>query len=276
MTFLDRTAVAANSRRRRRFDRRVGFVLVLAALLFGSVGLEAPSTAGAAATGVGGSIEASVVAGGARSAVGWYSSNWAGYVTRSTTFTRVSGEWTVPSVSTSQSGYSAVWLGIGGVSEHELIQVGTMQNVVAGRARYRAWWEILPAPAVEIRAFSVHPGDHITATVWKVSGTTWRISISNRGHGSFTITRTWGGDGSSAEWIVEAPTVNWRQSRLARFSLVTFDHVKANGSSPRLTSSQSGALIQSGVRVATPSAPDAERDGFAVRRSSSAPPAPGT
>jgi hypothetical protein len=107
-----------------------------------------------------------------------------------------------------------------------------------------------------------------------VSGTTWQISISNKGHGSFTTTRTFRGDGTSAEWIVEAPVVGHRVARLAHFSLVRFDLLRANGRNPMLSSSQAGALVQGGVRVATPSAPDAQRDGFALRRSSSAPPAP--
>jgi hypothetical protein len=238
----------------------VGLALLMSVMLAAGLGLSAPSVR----AGVG--LE--------HHAVGWYSSNWSGYVKRSTTFTSVSGQWTVPSVSTSSSGFSAIWVGVGGVSENELIQVGTEQDSLYGRAYYNAWWEILPAPAVEITAFRVRPGDHITATVSRVSGSTWRITIVDVGHGSFSITRTFHGDGSSAEWIVEAPVVGRHIAQLARFSQITFDHLKANGRNPLLTSSQSGALYQGGVRVATPSVPDSERDGFAVRRSSTAPPAP--
>ena len=247
----------AAPRCRRAAGRPVGLIAVLSAVLV--VSLAVPSATAASG----------------RRAVGWYSSNWAGYMTTRGTFASVSGTWVVPSVSTSQSGFSAVWLGIGGVSDQELIQVGTEQDSLSGHARYVAWWEILPAPAVEIRSFSVHPGDVITASVTHVSGRTWRISISDRGHGSFTITRTWGGQASSAEWIVEAPVVNGRVGRLARFSLVTFNLLRSNGHNPRLTPSQAGTLVQRGVHVATPSLPDPQRDGFAVQRSSSAPKPPG-
>jgi hypothetical protein len=208
-------------------------------------------------------------------AIGWYSSNWAGYVTRTGTYTKVSGQWSVPSVSTSQTGFSAAWLGIGGVSSDDLIQVGTEQDSINGRAEYWAWWEILPAAAVNLQSFRVRPGDRITATIARVSGSTWRITISNAGHGSFTTTQSWHGDGTSAEWIMEAPVVGHHVGRLAQFSPTTFDHATANGKNPKLSSSQSGALIQNGVRVATPSVPDPQRDGFRIRHGSSAPSPPG-
>ena len=61
------------------------------------------------------------------------SSNWAGYVSERGPFTSVTGHWTVPSVSTAWYGFSAVWLGIGGVSDNDLIQVGTEQDSRNGR-----------------------------------------------------------------------------------------------------------------------------------------------
>jgi len=253
------SSVLVAPRRRRAAGLPVGLVLALSAVLTASFGFAVPSAAAVSA----------------HRAIGWYSSNWAGYMATTGTFASVSGTWTVPQVSTGQSGFSAVWLGIGGVSDNELIQVGTEQDSLYGHASYNAWWEILPAPAVEIHSFSVHPGDIITASVTHVRGRTWRIFISNRGHGTFTTTRTWDGEGTSAEWIVEAPVVNGRVGRLARFSLVTFNLLKANGRNPRLKPSQAGVLIQRGVRVATPSLPDAQGDGFALQRSSTAPRPPG-
>jgi hypothetical protein len=203
--------------------------------------------------------------------VGWYSANWAGYIVEKGSYTRVSGTWTVPSVSAGNYGYSAVWLGIGGVSESDLIQVGTEQDSRFGQASYSAWWEILPAPAVPIPSLKVRPGDKVTASISRVSGTRWKIAISVAGRGSFSTTRTYVGSGRSAEWIVEAPTLGWRTAPLARHSPVRFDVARANGSNPKLTTSMGGAMIQRGVRVATPSAPDRQRDGFLVARSSSAP-----
>jgi peptidase A4-like protein len=248
------------------------FVAVLLLVLAATVGAGPATESGLVARSAGSVSSAASLE---HHAIGWYSSNWAGYVTRTGTYTKVSGQWTVPSVSTRQTGFSAAWLGIGGVSSDDLIQVGTEQDSINGRGEYWAWWEILPAAAVEIRTFRVRPGDRITATIARVSGSTWRITISNAGHGSFTTTQTWHGDGTSAEWIMEAPVVGRHVGRLANFSLTTFDHLLANGKNPRLSSSQSGALIQNGVRVATPSVPDPQRDGFRIRRSSSAPSPPG-
>jgi hypothetical protein len=198
---------------------------------------------------------------------GWASGNWAGYIIDDgDPYTSVTAQWTVPSVSTSQGGFSAVWLGVDGVSNTRLIQVGTEQDVYGGRARYAAWWEILPAPAVEITSFRVRPGDLITATIAKVGTNRWRISISNKGRGSFTTTRTYTGKATSAEWIVEAPTINERQAVLAKHGPVRFDRIKANGHNPKLTLDEGGVLIQSHRRVAVPSAPDREGDGFTVKR----------
>src|SRR3954454_24777700 len=194
--------------------------------------------------------------------IGWASSNGPGYIVQERPpYTSATGQWTVPAVSSSQTGFSAVWIGIGGVDENSLIQVGTEQDAGFGRTSYSAWWEILPAPAVRITSFRVHPGDKITASVKKVSATTYRITISDAGHGSFTTTRTFKGHGTSAEWIVEAPTVGYHQTLLAKHAPVTFDHVTANGHNPKLVPGDAGVLIQHRTRVAVPSAPDAQGDG---------------
>src|ERR671938_492369 len=55
---------------------------------------------------------------------------------------------------------SSTWIGIGGgcmdanclVSDSTLIQTGTEQDVDArGRGSYSAWWEVIPAPGIDIR-----------------------------------------------------------------------------------------------------------------------------
>jgi hypothetical protein len=242
-------------------------VSLSAGLLFASVGSAAAGGAQARdSTPDGGGLAE-------KRLVGWSSSNWAGYVVRNGPFTSVGGQWWVPAVSTTRPGFSAAWIGIGGVSEHQLIQVGTEQDSRHGQASYFAWWEVLPAPAVRITAFSVRPGDHITATIRGVAGR-WRITISNAGKGSFTATHAFPAAGGTAEWIVEAPTVIWGQTPLARHTPVTFDHITANGVTPGLRAIQAGASIQDGVRVATPSIPDSDGDGFTVQAAGTAPPPP--
>src|SRR5262249_38774453 len=106
--------------------------------------------------------------------IGWQSRNWAGYVVEDGPYTSVSGQWIVPSVSTSQTGFSAAWRGVEGVENEQLIQVGTEHDAWDGRSRYWAWWEILPAPAVRITFLTIRPGDRITASIRRVSGHTWR------------------------------------------------------------------------------------------------------
>ncbi|MGA2037489.1 MAG: G1 family glutamic endopeptidase [Acidimicrobiales bacterium] len=165
------------------------------------------------------------VIGGATRAT-WASSNWSGYA-ETGHFTTVSGSWTVPSVvaghqSPSSAWYSATWLGIDGFTNSNLIQTGTEQDYYGGSAHYSAWWEILPTAETRIPD-SVAPGDvmdaNIVQTPTQVSvgggrfgrgrGTTeyeWTITLRDVTHPwSFTTTQVYGGAGSSAEWVVEAP-----------------------------------------------------------------------
>jgi len=240
---------------RDRHRRAQPSVLALLALIVAVGG--APF--GAAANASGGTDSAP------RHNIGWQSGNWAGYVVDDGPYTSITGQWIAPTVSAGLTGYSAAWLGVDGVSNHRLIQVGTEHDFYAGRTHYWAWWEILPAPAVRITTLRIRPGDKITASIKRLSGKTWRITISD-GAGTFTTTQTYSGPGTSAEWIVEAPTVGSRQTVLARHSPVPFDRLTVNGRNPHLTSDQGGALVQFRRRVATPSVPDAQGDGFTVRR----------
>lgn len=203
----------------------------------------------------------------ARSAggLGWYSSNWAGYALAGGPYRSVSGQWTVPTVSpTGRSSYSAQWVGVDGVSSASLIQAGSQANFVNGTPRYSAWWEILPAPAVAIRTLTVRPGDVISVTIARVSSDRWRITLKDGRSGSFTTIRDYAGPGTSAEWIEEAPFIGWRFPPLAAHGPVIFDNAKVNGGMARLSTGDAGAMLRRGVLVDTPSAPDADGNGFAV------------
>jgi len=76
--------------------------------------------------------------------------NWSGYALSGSTYTAVTGCWTVPTVTyTSGDTYSSDWIGIDGDNNDDLIQTGTEQDWsggVEGPAQYSAWWEILPPP----------------------------------------------------------------------------------------------------------------------------------
>jgi peptidase A4-like protein len=207
---------------------------------------------------------------------GWRSSNWSGYATTGTGFKRITASWVVPTVtSTAGSSFSSTWAGIDGFNNQNLIQTGTEQDFQNGVARYDAWWEILPAAETVIPSITVRPGDHFTASIVKGSGTTWSITLADVTSGrSFTINRAYSGPGTSAEWIQEAPSVNGRVATLAHYGRTAFDPDTLNGASPALNANESGVMVQNGVQVSTPSAPDADTDGFNVAFGATAPPPP--
>ena len=130
---------------------------------------------------------------------GWASSNWSGYA-RTGTYTRVTGAWVVPSVASSRKAtYSSQWVGIDGFNNSKLIQTGTEADYFNGSAHYAAWWEILPAAETVIPSITVRPGDHMTASITKGSGTSWTITITDTTTSkSFSTVRTYTGPGTSA------------------------------------------------------------------------------
>ncbi len=157
------------------------------------------------------------------------SQNWAGYVVggsdSSTQFSNVSGSWVQPaSKCTSDQDYAAFWVGIGGDdgqssssssfgqsslgdgSSTSLEQIGTQGDCTGNGTQYYAWYELVPAAPVQLN-LSIHPGDHITASV-SVSGSNTSFSLTDKTTGqSFTKTvQSPNPDTSSAEWIAEAPS----------------------------------------------------------------------
>ena len=207
--------------------------------------------------------------------LGWYSSNWAGYAVAGGPYSSVGAQWTVPAVSVSyRRSYSAQWVGIDGFTSRALIQAGTEADYFNGATHYSAWWEILPAPAVTIRTLSVRPGDRMSVTITRVSSGRWRIVVKDARSGSYATTRAYSGSASSAEWIEEAPIVGGRTTLLAAHSTVVFDHGSLDGRNPGLVSLDAGAMIRRGFLADTPSAPDADADGFALAEQATSPPRP--
>lgn len=229
--------------------------------------------------------------GGGGGTICWGSSNWSGYALSTTSpsslpcvpgstvnYTSVSGSWTVPAVSGSGTSYSALWTGIDGFTNSSLIQSGTEQDVINGVPRYDAWWEILPAPETVIPSIKVNPGDAITVTITKGAGSSWTISLTD-GAQSFSTTQSYSGPGTSAEWVVEAPTVGGRIATLAHYGSALFDSGTANGSSVGIIPLNSGGEMIQGSRffsqvVSIPSEPDSDGNGFASNYGSNQPSAP--
>jgi hypothetical protein len=142
------------------------------------------------------------------------STNWAGYVAGRTgvRFRHVSATWVQPAVSC-QAGtptYTSAWLGLGGNSEtsQALEQIGTEADCTAtGTARYSSWYELVPDVSHSAR-LTVKAGDQLHASVG-VSGHRVTVTLANLTRGThFTKTmRAATVDTSSAEWIVEAPSL---------------------------------------------------------------------
>ena len=65
----------------------------------------------------------------------------------------------------------------------DLIQTGTEADYYNGSAHYTAWWEILPAAATVIPSITVRPGDRMTASITKGSGSDWTITITDTTNG---------------------------------------------------------------------------------------------
>jgi Peptidase A4 family len=166
------------------------------------------------------------------------SANWAGYAVREagTAFRHVGGTWTVPAVDcTEGSGesYSANWVGLGGYSSSSkaLEQLGTESDCSRnGTATYSAWFEVVPAAATTAK-LTVKPGDVIRASA-AVRGTLVTLKMTNltRGRTATKTVRASAVDVTSAEWIVEAPSLcdtACTQSPLANFGSTGFSAASA-------------------------------------------------
>ena len=135
--------------------------------------------------------------------------NWAGYVSTGGTYTGITGSWIVPSVSATSDSTAAdaTWIGIGGDTSSDLIQVGTQDMMSAGQQTTGTFYERLPDTAVSIPTVSVNAGDTINASITEVSTGEWKISITDVTNGqSFTNSVAYNSSESSAEWIQEAPS----------------------------------------------------------------------
>jgi Peptidase A4 family len=145
--------------------------------------------------------------------------NWSGYaVTPSTAnITAVNSTFTVPAAGLVPPGFAATWTGIGGYNTSDLIQAGTAEqsapdNPVLG-PQYYAWYELLPDSETQLTNCSgdpnctVTPGDNVTVNINQVSGSTWHIAMTDAGHWSWSKDVTYSSSLSSAEWILEAPTL---------------------------------------------------------------------
>jgi hypothetical protein len=169
------------------------------------------------------------------------STNWAGYAVSKTgiKYRHVSATWTQKAVDCSSAtrSFSAYWVGLGGFSQtsQALEQIGTDADCSSGgTASYFAWYELVPQASVNITSLTIRSGDKLAASV-DVVGKTVKLHLSNITRGKTfnkTLTATQV-DTTSAEWIVEAPSLcdtqlNVCQTQaLANFGTAKFASAKA-------------------------------------------------
>lgn len=197
--------------------------------------------------------------------------NWSGYAVtpKGDGITGVSGSFTVPSAGLVPPGFAATWAGIGGYNTSDLIQAGAAEqslpsNPVAG-PQYYAWYELLPNAETQLTGCSgdknctVKPGDKISVSITQASSNTWKISISDRSHWTWSKTVAYKSSRSSAEWILEAPTLV-AQTALAPVGTVHFGPTstyKVAGASKTIAQGNPTKIVLSpggGLNEATPSA----------------------
>jgi hypothetical protein len=146
--------------------------------------------------------------------------NWGGYAVTpaSKDVTAITSTFVVPKASLIPPGFAATWAGIGGYNSSDLIQAGVTENSLPnnpiGGAQYGAWYEILPASETPISdctgnsACTVAPGDSVTVNIHQTSPGQWLISLSDPTEGwTYSKALAYTSTESSAEWILEAPTV---------------------------------------------------------------------
>ncbi len=144
-----------------------------------------------------------------------FSRNWSGYSASESgsIYSAVGSSWTVPQATGNGYSADAAWVGIGGITGTDLIQVGThaiADNVLtsansSATYKYGAWYELLPAAMVPIPVV-IKPGDAVTASITQKASNQWLITFKNISTGqNFETIVIYNSLMSSAEWIQEMP-----------------------------------------------------------------------
>jgi peptidase A4-like protein/VCBS repeat protein len=198
------------------------------------------------------------------------SSNWSGYA-RSTgstgNYTSASFHWTVQSASYVNYGAknpftfndSSQWVGIGGFSTDDLIQLGSESYVASnGTPSYYVWYEVLPASETllsgctpsTLSSCPVSAGDAMTASLTCTanctasdSSTKWTLSMTDSTKGwSWTGNFTYESCLCSVEWIEEAPTYS-EIAAISNYGTAAFSNLTVNGGNPGLSLSADGIIL---------------------------------
>lgn len=203
--------------------------------------------------------------------------NWAGYAATGNSFSAISASWRVPTISGSEdTSADATWIGIGGITSDDLIQVGT-QNVISsdGDVSATAFYEMLPDTSVDIPTVTINPGDSVSTSIDEVDSGKWQITISDNTDGhSFTAEVAYSSSESSAEWIEEDPSDgDGQQIPLDSFGTVDFTGGETTENGTRVSIANSGAQAVSMINDADQALADistlgSDGENFSVTRTS--------
>jgi len=204
--------------------------------------------------------------------------NWSGYAFPRPTghrITRVTSTFVVPTVSGTTPGFGSTWAGIGGFSSQDLIQAGVEEDYINGLGpTYNAWFEVLPQSETPIAGCSgdpkctVRPGERVTVDIHTVGPLVrkqhWEIDIIDAGHWRFRKGIVYVSTYSSAEWILEAPTVGGQtvlpMMHTARFDPNNTSSLDLGPSKP--IGARSHVRLTMNTLEGVPSALDRDGDGF--------------
>ena len=177
--------------------------------------------------------------------------NWSGYadVACSTCSLRyVSADFTVPHLNTAKSpnnSWAAHWVGLDGVNNRTVEQVGIDTYVINGLDYYYAWYEMAPAPT-QVYSLAASPGDNIQVSVYTVNGT-YYLSLNDTTLGAglnatATVPAGYTGQNKSAEVITEAPSELTGDGSLVQLPLADYGQVNYNSATVTSRSGTHGGL----------------------------------
>jgi Peptidase A4 family len=175
--------------------------------------------------------------------------NWSGYGLAGSGFTGVTGTFNVPAPHRSASCLedTAIWVGVDGLHNHDLLQAGIAETgftqtappdwpsagfsglVCTGRVQVYAWWEDLPSAAERVD-LSVKVGDSVTVSIFKMSPGWWALAVHDlTAKQSFLLAQPYAGPQTSVEWVVEASQVVGFSRDPVPFDAVNFSDLGAQG-----------------------------------------------
>ena len=141
----------------------------------------------------------------------------------------------------------ATWIGIGGITTSDLVQIGTDDTVSAtGQVSSAAFYEMLPNSAITISSMHISSGDTIQAAVNQTTTGEWNLSITDiTSNQTFSINVSYASSLSSAEWIEEDPSnTQGNLLPLDNFGTIDFTQVSTldNGVAQNLTEAKAYSI----------------------------------